>query len=140
MLMANRSCMSRGSGASVLVSLMLMLLCTVLACAALGGCSSGSKYEGHWVCCGVKSGTQSYDVKELDVDGNSLMTVDLNGDGSVAMSAMGESVDTTGLTWEETSTGVTLTTDVGSMDATYVDDTGQLTLDYLGQVVVLEKR
>ena len=68
------------------------------------------------------------------------MTVDLNGDGSVAMSAMGESVDTTGLTWEETSTGVTLTTDVGSMDATYVDDTGQLTLDYLGQVVVLEKR
>ncbi len=127
-------------GLTPVVLCIAMALLLTIAAVALCGCSSGSVYEGRWVCCGVKSGTDSYNVEDLGLDGASLMTVDLKADGSVAMTAMGESKDTTGLTWSESATGITLATDVGSMEVAYSNDTGELTMDYLGQVVVLKKQ
>ncbi len=110
------------------------------ACVALWGCSPSSTYEGKWICCAVKNGSTRYDLADIDVDGASLMTLELKGDGTVSMTAMNEDKDMSGLKWEETSTGITLVTDVGSTEGTYDSESGELTMDYLGQAVILKKQ
>lgn len=112
----------------------------VLACAcALQGCVAEDTLAGRWECVSISDGTTTYVVEDLGLDGSDFMTLRLKNDGSVTMTSMGEEVDTSDLTWMETDTGVSIESSSGAMDAVYDSSTGQLTLEYDGQVVVLER-
>lgn len=119
--------------AELAISAMLLFSCGCLA----AGCSSDDSLAGTWECVSVSDGTVSYEVEDLELDGADFMTLKLRRDGTVSMTSMGEEVDTSDLTWQETDTGVSIESPSGAMDAVYDSSTDQLTLEYDDQVVVL---
>lgn len=114
--------------------IMLMVLCAVMACVMMTGCSS--KFVGTWKSVAIEEGGEKHTASDETYGEivKGFMTIEVEKGGEGTVKALGESND---MKWEADGDTITVTVDGDDLDFTLKDD--QLVADVDGTKVYLEK-
>lgn len=109
-----------------------MVFALAFAMVACSG-SKNSQYVGNWKATSASASGISVDLATLGLE----MSMDLKADGTVSVTAAGQSGSGT---WEETETGIKISSDGESLEAKYVDGKLEMNEPSSGVIMYFEKQ
>ena len=141
-----------------LLSIALAAAISCFSLLALSGCDNNNPQEmgGHWACVSVNVDGQDFNFSDAGINGNDLIAVNLNADGTASFStgvlvnqyanqeqrdAINE-LTSTPFTWTATTSGdITLfTSDNSAIDFPYDKNSGELTISMEETSMQLKKQ
>lgn len=111
----------------------LMVLSLAIGLVACGGGNADSQYVGEWKVTSASASGVTIDMATIGLE----MSMTINGNGTVSVTASGESGSGT---WEETDTGIKISSDGESLEAKMVDGKLEMYEPSSGVTMYFEKQ